>query len=250
MKRKLIFGVLLVCLTAMLALPAAAAAPYANAQALFEAWEREGYPDDVAGVYSVDGGTYLCILLVDDTPEREAEILALLEDDTVAFGQGTYSENEMRAVQAEIVERYMGGDSPVVSCGVGWTSEGGSGESGKESRVVVDVLADEAEAYAARLWEEYGGIVVVQSSSGIVLDTTAAEAQAGQPWALLAVSLAALLVAAAFLTWFRPGRVVRTSAGQAALYSPLTRAQVIAAIRSGAATPRDSLRQQILDQLP
>ena len=70
MKRKLILGVLLVCLTVLLAIPAAAAAPYANAQALFEAWEREGYPDDVAGVYSVDGGTYLCILLLDDTPER------------------------------------------------------------------------------------------------------------------------------------------------------------------------------------
>ena len=56
MKRKLILGVLLVCLTVLLAIPAAAAAPYANAQALFEAWEREGYPDDVAGVYSVDGG--------------------------------------------------------------------------------------------------------------------------------------------------------------------------------------------------
>lgn len=250
MKRKLILGVLLVCLTVLLAIPAAAAAPYANAQALFEAWEREGYPDDVAGVYSVDGGTYLCILLLDDTPEREAEILALLEDDTVAFGQGTYSENEMRAVQAEIVERYMGGDSPVVSCGVGWTSEGGFGENGKESRVVVDVLADEAEAYAARLWEEYGGIVVVQSSSGIILDTTAVEEQAGPPWALLAVSLAALLAAAAFLTWFRPVCVVRTSTGQAALRRPLTRAQVLAAVRSGSAAPRDSLWPQIRVRLP
>ena len=155
----------------------------------------------------------------------------------------------MRAVQAEIVERYMGGDSPVVSCGVGWTSEGGFGENGKESRVVVDVLADEAEAYAARLWEEYGGIVVVQSSSGIVLDTTAVEEQAGPPWALLAVSLAALLAAAAFLTWFRPVCVVRTSTGQAALRRPLTRAQVLAAVRSGSAAPRDSLWPQIRDRL-
>lgn len=249
MRRKLILGFILVCLTAMLALPAAAAAPYANAQALFEAWEREGYPDDVAGVYSVDGGTYLCILLVEDTPEREAEILALLEDDTVAFGQGTYSENEMRAVQAEIVERYMGGGSPVVSCGVGWTSEGGFGESGEESRVVVDVLADEAEAYAARLWEEYGDIVVVQSSGGVAVDTTAAK-QARPPWALLAVSLAAVLAVAAFLTWLRPGRAVRTAAGQAAFQSPLTRAQVLAAIRSGAAAPRDTLWSRIRDQLP
>ena len=78
MKRLFSMISLLLC-ALLLAFPASAAAQYANAAELYADWEQNGYPDDVCSVYSTDGEGSMCILLLEDTPEREAELLERLQ---------------------------------------------------------------------------------------------------------------------------------------------------------------------------
>lgn len=245
--------------------PAFAAGTYADIQELFVEWEMNGYPDDVESVYSVDGGGRLCVLLVNDTPEREAEIRAMLSDDSnVSFGSGSYSNNEMKAVQNELVEEYMGGDSPVVGCGIGWTSRNGEvtgfGESGKESRVVVEVLEAQAEEYATLFEERYGGIVVVEpcgERATPAADDAASPKQelntADHPgqrtiWYFLIAGIMFVLTAA-FFGARRPARAAQAVSGQTAARRQEVpgRRQVISAVKESGITPDDDVWRKIKD---
>ena len=164
---------LAICMSLLLA-GTALAARYANALALFESWERDGYPADVAGVYSTDGSAeHLTIQLIGDTDgSREAELRAMLEDDsTVTFEPGTYSEQKLREIAAEISNEYLDSDAEVYSVGVGWGTDGGYGENGTESRVVVQASPARCEALRAALEAQYGDAVRVEESEGPV-DTT------------------------------------------------------------------------------
>ena len=147
---------------------AAFAATYSDVVALFEDWEQNGYPADVAGVYSTDGSAdHLTIQLIGDTDgSREREIRAMLADDSgVAFEAGTYSEQMLQEINEEIVAAYLNGtDSGVYGCGIGWSNEGGFGESGKESRVVVQVDRACYDELSQLFREKYGDAVYVEIS--------------------------------------------------------------------------------------
>lgn len=150
----------------------ALAAEFANVYALFVHWDQNGYPSDVAGVYSTDGSTdHLTIQLIGDADgSREAEIRAMLDDDsTVTFEAGTYSEQELQHIHREIVDTYLSrADSGVYGCGVGWSAEGGFGPSGNESRVVVTVDESRYTELLAELVAAYGDAVFVEIGSPAV----------------------------------------------------------------------------------
>ena len=155
-------------LTVCLVFPAAAlAAAYPDGQALFEAWERDGYPDDVGGVYMSEpdpnGVQQLCILLVAPTEARTAELRALLDaPDSVQFVACAYSYNELCAIQTALSARMADKSLAINGCGVGWSGETGFGESGKEFRVVVSANAADADAVKAELSSLYGDKVYVE----------------------------------------------------------------------------------------
>lgn len=163
----------------MALLPGAALAEdavYADILELYAHWEETGMPDWVSAVSSTDGSAdKLTVVLVDGQEDREAELRALLRDDstlTVVTG-GAYSHAALLRVQQEICDRYMGEAGVVAGCGVGWTTVDGKvtgfGESGRESRVVVEVLREHYDEYRKRLEEQYGDMVWVVASDGYVV---------------------------------------------------------------------------------
>lgn len=169
--RRLICVLFALCLCLTLGM-SAMAAPYADISALFQHWEQFGYPDYVAGVYSTDGSAYnLTVQLIgDEDGSREAEIRAMLNDDSeVTFEAGTYSHQRLLQIHQEITDGYMLEGSGVYACGIGWGMDGGFGESGKESRVVVTVDEARLEEYAAAFSGIYGDAVVVEAGGQPVL---------------------------------------------------------------------------------
>jgi hypothetical protein len=145
-----------------------------SGQALFEQWERYGYPDDIGGIYFDNELGMYGILLVNPTPAREEEIRAMLSEDVI-ITPSLYSMNELRLAQREITT-IMGLESGIFGLGVGWTSTNnqvhGFGESEREFRLVVDVDESVFEHYTAGFAELYGDRVVVKISQGIgIVDT-------------------------------------------------------------------------------
>lgn len=165
--KKLTCVLLTLCLVFGLSM-SAMAETYANITELMSYWEQEGYPDDVAGLYSTDGSAEnLTILLVGDADHsRENEIRAMLEDDsTVSFGIGLYTQSQLQTIKAEIVEGFLSDEaSGVYGCGVGWGNEGGFGTSGMELRVVVDVDEARVDEYTELFYQQYADAVVVEAS--------------------------------------------------------------------------------------
>ncbi len=239
---------LLLALVLLLAVPAAAA-QYSSAYDLFVSWEQNGYPDFVAGVYSVDGGSMLAIQLVAGCEDQADTLRAMVDGElTIEFG-AAYSYSELQRINEEIVEQYLG-DGAVFSCGIGWMSVDGEvigfGESGTESRVTVGVKAERAQEYAAMFYEKYGGAVVVESSEGIVVDSTAAMEElaldAGHTnrrtvgYVVLALLL---LTLTAGTVWLRGRRrlVVQTADGRTVTASRMSRRAVCDAVRRSEVEP-------------
>ena len=261
MKRLLSMIPLLLC-ALLLAFPASAAAQYANAAELYAEWDRNGCPAAVCSGYSTDREGSMCILLLEDTPEREAELLALLEDSSrVSFGTGVYSHNELAAACDEIVREYLGG--AVVSCGIGWSSAGGEakgfGESGFESRVMVSVTAEKASEYEALFAGKYGDMVVVEAVEGAPVaavgvgeeyDSVTDRARSSS-WLIPAAAFVLLALTGVFLAGrAKASRAAQTTTGHiVAGRTPPSRAQVIRAIRESSRTPDSRVLENIKKKL-
>ena len=116
-----------------------------------------------------DGTPYnLTVQLVGDNFEARAEeIRAMLDDpSTISFEKGTYTDQQLHEISAEITDAYLTEGSGVQSVGVGWGTNGGFGASGKEMRVVVRADEDRAIDLAQELGSKYGDAVIVESSEG------------------------------------------------------------------------------------
>jgi hypothetical protein len=247
--------ILLVVLTV-----SAHAAEFATADDLFASWEANGYPDYVSEVSSTNGGDELTVTLVAGYEDMADEVRSMVTDQstlTIATG-GAYSKNELLRVYEAIVQDYMeAGDSNIVGCGIGWQVVGdqvvGFGESGTESRVTVDVVGGKAEEYAELFAEQYGGMVVVEDTDGIVIETTDMAVSANDSgigsavwgWALLALCI--VLAGGALLWVKRPA--LQTADGTVVTTGRITRAQVKTLIReSDPGTPKsdfDDLKRRI-----
>ncbi|MCL2153853.1 MAG: hypothetical protein FWH57_13065 [Oscillospiraceae bacterium] len=137
-----------------------------TADALFARWEKNGYPDDVGGVYYDSDYGMLGFLLVNPTQERMDELRGMFSDEVI-FTPSAFSYNELRLAQKEI-DSIMGAGSGIYSTGVGWTSTDsrvhGFGDSGKEFRLVVGVDESVFNHYSAGFAQLYGDRVIVEAS--------------------------------------------------------------------------------------
>jgi len=143
---------------------------------MLEYWETfDCEPEWISSISSTSGGDGITILLVAGYDDRAAELRAKLADDsalTVETG-GRYSDLELKRINREIADNYMppaDGIPVIAGCGVGWHIVDGEvvgfGESGRENRVVAEVLREHAEEYRELFARLYGDRVVVEETDG------------------------------------------------------------------------------------
>jgi len=226
----------------------------AGAEALFQDWEMNGYPDDVGGVYYDQDTGGMVILLVNGTDARRQELLALAGNPAtgLAFGESRYSYNQMRAVQDEIAARM--GDGDIHSVAVGWTSANGEvtgfGDSGKEFRVVVSVDEGAYDQYAAAWQAQYGDMVYVETGKApVLLD----DARGANDWLLPAAAVFLLAAAVAVLVRRNARTAAAQTAGGGTVTAPAPRhvseKEAVRAVRDSAVSPPDTARAKLMERL-
>ena len=215
---------------------------YSTMGALYQAWGGwEGYPDYVCGVWSTDGGMDNLTVAVtkDEAGERgKAEILSQLKNhDTVTFTTQTYRYSELLQVMEEITAQ-MGGDSPIVGCGV----------YEMENKVGVTLLetAETAEDTAEALLKKYGDRITVEAGS-MSYEATLYQDRGMGP-SLTGIVLFVLLMTVGLTVTLRsPARVTNT--GKVVAGGKPTAAQVESALRESTETPPDRVEDRIREQL-
>jgi len=132
-------------------------------------WEKEGYPDDIGGIYfDSDFNTY-GILVVNPSPQRISELHELLGNNVI-ITPCIYSFNELMQVQNEITEMMVANpEGGIYSSGIGWgninNANRGFGESGKEFRVSISVDESVFDHYNTGFTNRYGDRVIVSVGS-------------------------------------------------------------------------------------
>lgn len=243
---------------------------YEDIGALYQHWCMTEWPAWVCSVSSTDGsGDRLTVVV--ESQEAAEKLAAMIEDDgtlTVIVSVGGYTDSQLRQVQEEIAAEHMKtpGESPVVGIEVGWTQINGQvtgfGESGRESRVVVDVLTDYVDEYRELFRDRYGDMVYVEATDGVFLTTRDLVKDAGvreqlgiernraPVWYLC--GLGAMLCVAVVLMLLRNRPVAATqivNGEMAADYRNLTAQQVEALVTAHTQTPDEQVHRKILKQV-
>lgn len=227
---------------------------YATMGDLYQAWGGYvGYPDYICGVWSTDGGmTSMTVAVTDDEAGEEGrqEILSMLVNpNTVTFTTQKYSYRELQQVMEEITAR-MGGDSPIIACGVY--------EMENAVHVTVNKDHQDAEDTMARLTAQYGDLVVVEAGEMIFsvlhCDTPFEQAAVdltAKPtignYLPLILLLTVLALAALTVAFKRPARVTNT--GKVVTDGKPSRRQVAAALSEHTETPPDRVEQELKKKL-
>lgn len=260
---KRLIALLLMAAMLSLAGTALAAEGAADAMELYNAWETNGYPDDVGGVYFDNATGKLVITLVGADEARKAEIAAMVKD-TAGFslGESQYAHNEMLAVKEEI-EAEMRGNGKIYSVGIGWRSVNGEiagfGESGKETRVIVTVDASALEEYEAAYEARYGDIVYVEAGEApVTVDSklhpayNEAAGASGNGWLLPAAAGMLVLagIAAVLYQRRRLTPVMETVAGTAVTSGQrLSRREVVQAVKQSAISPSEDAHDKLMERI-
>jgi len=227
---------------------------YATMGDLYQAWGGYvGYPDYVCGVWSTDGGmASMTVAVTDDAAGEKGkeEILSMLANpETVIFTTQKYSYRELQQVMDEITAR-MGGDSPIVACGVY--------EMENAVHVTVNKDHQDAEDTMARLTAQYGDLVVVEDGellfSILRSDTPPQQAAVdltAKPtignYLPLILVLNVLALAGLTVVFKRPARVTNT--GKVVTDGKPSRRQVEAALSEHTETPPDRVEQELKKKL-
>ena len=227
---------------------------YATMGDLYQGWGGyEGYPDYVCGVWSTDGGmTSMTVAVTDDEAGEKGkqEILSLLASpETVTFTTRKYSYRALQQVMDEITAQ-MGGDSPIIACGVY--------EMENAVHVTVNKDHQDAEDTMARLTAQYGDLVVVEDGellfSILRSDTPPQQAAVdltAKPtignYLPLILLLTVLALAALTVAFKRPARVTNT--GKVVTDGKPSRRQVAAVLSEHTETPPDRVENRIRERL-
>ena len=219
---------------------------YATMGDLYQAWGGYvGYPDYVCGVWSTDGGmASMTVAVTDDAAGEKGkeEILSMLANpETVIFTTQKYSYRELQQVMDEITAR-MGGDSPIVACGVYEMDNNvhiSVNEGHKKAR---DIAAQLSQRYADRVEVELGDMVF---STNTMREDLGIEKPAANllPFALLVMAALTGLLLVKKL----PARVTNT--GKVVTEGKPTRAQVETALSEHTETPPDRVEEQLKNKL-
>lgn len=249
---------------------ALAGGTYADIGVLYQHWCVTEWPAWVCSVSSTDGSSDRLTVVV-ESQEAAEELAAMIEDDgtlTVIVSADGYTDSQLRQVQGEIAAEHMKtpGESPVVGIGVGWTQINGQvtgfGESGRESRVVVDVLTDYVDEYRELFRERYGDMVYVEATDGVFLTTgdltqdTGMQEQLGierkdaPAWYLWGLGAMLCGAAALMVLQNRPVSAAQTVGGEtAADCRHLTAQQVEALVAAHTQTPDEQVHRKILKKV-
>jgi len=226
-------------------------------------WQESGYPDDIGGSYVDYDAEKMGVFVVNPTPERIEELLLLLGDETI-ITSCAYSHNELMRVHEEISGLATTPDSKIYTVGLGWINMDGVfhgfGESGKESRVVVGVDESEYDRYTALFAEQYGDMVVVETTVGGIVPYndayigSLAETAGGKNryWALPIILIVGLLGTFVIIQRQRTQRMsaMQTTIGDVVTVSAAaTRKETIAAIKNSAVTPSDKAYNTIMERV-
>ncbi len=134
-----------------------------DAWELYGDWEMNGYPEDVGGVCTTDGGETLTILVVDGSVDAKYRITRQIASrEGYRFLACGVSYRELERVRDEILERYR---DEVDSAFIGWDTVGddqkGFGESGLEYRVIVEMAAPITDSFVREIEKEYGDLAIL-----------------------------------------------------------------------------------------
>lgn len=248
-------------------------APYKTMADLYQVWYADHnngcpYPDYVCGVWTDTGE--MDVLTVATTKDEaglagQKEILALIEDDdSVKFTYRSYPAYELCALQEEIIAE-MGGDSPIISCGID--------EMGNTVSVGIKRDSPDAEKTAIRLLEKYLDKVVIEYSDGFILDCNTAgiidSVDGGvlttgtgtnydahtlmtHPdytllWVTAALIIAIIAISAMFIT--RRRKVLQTNEGSSVEYSKLSTKQTEETIKANPPLPDNEVYDKMMQKL-
>ena len=250
---------------------------------VFDQWEREGYPDDIGGVYYDSSANSNGILVVNPSPQRMAELRELFGADII-ITPCTFSYYELMMVNNEIIEMMRSNpNSGIYGVGIGWTSSGGRvqgfGESGKEFRVAVSVDESVFDHYSTGFMNRYGERVNVEIGYEATTDdmeggTTMTDNSIIVPieitgvfsggigtggniifnnsywlWFMISIALLGALLLFVGLRLRRTPAMQTANGGIVTVNNVLTRKQVIAAVKNSDAMPSDELYETIIQRI-
>ena len=220
-----------------------------------EYWEQNGYPDNISfscevGGELLDNGTNVIfweIGVVNADEAAKQEILDLVSPNCrVTFRDCTYAYNQRKAAFDEI-SASLGDIVQFVIM------------SRNSEHVAVVVASGYEEEYAQKLLEEYGAFILVQNglpvdNAGLAMDGAIIVdpiSKVNVNWFLPAVMI--MLCFVATIVFFNRTRLVaafQTNSGSIVTgNSPVSRKQIIAAIKNSAITPPDDTFDSIMDKI-
>ncbi|MFY9286059.1 MAG: hypothetical protein ACOXZT_01830 [Tissierellaceae bacterium] len=242
-------------------------APEVEMRDLFSQWEMNGYPDYVGYVIYDNNLNKHVIGLVEGNQAGKDEILSQFSNpEGISFGSSKYSYNELLEVQNEISKDAQNKEG-IYGVGVGWTTENGKvkgfGESGQEFRVVVTLDEAVYDEYASKYQAEYGDMVYLEKGSQAVPveDSVGRGAEIGTMdaiedksntgfYASIFVAMLALVSAGILINRRRTALVKQAANGEQVTESrPLTRGEVVSAVKESEIKPGDDLYDDILDKI-
>lgn len=233
-----------------------AAGKFTSPGALFRYWNREGWPETVGGMWSLDGSMdRMAVAVVDADEAVMADIRALMADpDSLEFAACKYSYDQLEQALFQIETEMKGGARCILGAGRAVRGNDFTANGQPVVRVTISTLYDGAEEWADTLAQRYGDMVelevgemdMIATAEGLLTETgIAADVVGGKGldkggpawylWLLPAMALAGLALLIPVL-----GRrtALRTADGRTvAAGGRLSRAQAEQAVRESGPRP-------------
>lgn len=233
------------------------AGKFTSPGALFRYWNREGWPETVGGIWSLDGSMdRMAVAVVDADEAVMADIRALMADpDSLEFASCKYSYAQLEQALFEIETEMKGGARCILGAGRAVRGNDFTANGQPVVRVTISTLYDGAEEWADTLVQRYGGMVelevgeldMVATAEGLLVDLETIPGVARDPaggreldkggpnWYLWLLPLAGLALLVPVL---RGRMALRTADGRTvAAGGRLSRAQAEQAVRESSPRP-------------
>lgn len=157
------------------------AGKFTSPGALFRYWNREGWPETVGGMWSLDGSMdRMAVAVVDADEAVMADIRALMADpDSLEFASCKYSYAQLEQALFEIETEMKGGARCILGAGRAVRGNDFTANGQPVVRVTISTLYDGAEEWADTLVQRYGGMVelevgeldMVATAEGLLTET-------------------------------------------------------------------------------
>lgn len=234
------------------------AGKFTSPGALFRYWNREGWPETVGGMWSLDGSMdRMAVAVVDADEAVMADIRALMADpDSLEFAACKYSYDQLEQALFQIETEMKGGARCIL--GAGRAVRGNDFTAGGQPvvRVTISTLYDGAEEWADTLAQRYGDMVelevgemdMIATAEGLLVDVSTGTTvnivegggldKGGPNWYLWLLPAMALAGLALLIPVLGRRTALRTADGRTvAAGGRLSRAQAEQAVRESSPRP-------------